>query len=144
MANTQPNQFIIDEEEADYEHRLNAILIDEDRYHGAYSHHGYTAWLNRIPSDISAGDTTCGEFWRQNTLIFGGGNTPDEAAADLIEKIGGTDFELGAYLPKFIYNTGVFTKIAEDKRFIAIIHPYQHLAENYPLTYAAFKKIGWV
>lgn len=63
------------------------VLIDEDRYGGAYSNHSFTAWLNTVPDQIDAGDSGCEEFWKENDVVFGGGSTPDDAVADLMDKL---------------------------------------------------------
>lgn len=68
---------------------VRLVMIDNDRYGGAYSGAAFTAWPGVRPSDIDAGDGTCEEFWRafdnkefwQN--ICGRGDTPQAALKDL-------------------------------------------------------------
>jgi hypothetical protein len=62
------------------------IEVDEDRYSGAYSGAGYTAWLGFRPDDIDAGDSTCEEFWENNRVVHGRGDSPQAAYLDLVSK----------------------------------------------------------
>lgn len=65
------------------------ILIDRDRYCGAYSGYPYTAWVDEIPFEVDAGDSTCEEFWDNPVnWMCGFGNTPAEAASDIVKKLG--------------------------------------------------------
>ena len=67
---------------------LQLVVIDDDRYSGAYSNASYTAWRGGKPDDIDAGDTTCEEFWKKyRNCLHGRGNTPQEAFRDLLVKV---------------------------------------------------------
>lgn len=66
------------------------LTIVKDRYGGCYSHGVYTAWNlepEEVPCEISSDDLSCGDFWDDNILPVGLGNTPDEAEQDLLKKI---------------------------------------------------------
>ena len=65
------------------------VEIDQDRYRGCYSGHSYTAWRGVRPEDIDGGDPDCQTFWEEEApkLTYGGGETPQEAFRDLIEKL---------------------------------------------------------
>ena len=68
------------------------MTIVKDRFGGTYSGGAYTAWNLEpweIPGDLLAGDTSCCEFLLHSRLIYGKGNTPDEAERDLMDKISG-------------------------------------------------------
>lgn len=65
------------------------LTIVKDRYNGAYSHGKYTAWnLNPcyVPEEICSSDVECYDFWLDNHLPVGLGDTPWEAVENL-EKI---------------------------------------------------------
>ena len=79
---------------------MNNILLPEleiyplviicDRYTGAYSGGKYTAWnkyLEYIPDEIEADDTTCSYYWNGCKEIVGKGDTPNEALTDLYNKL---------------------------------------------------------
>jgi hypothetical protein len=76
------------------------VVVDEDRYSGAYSHAGFTAWWGIPPNYIDAGDPTCAEFWSENPdVLCGKGSTAQEAFSDLAKKI---DEKGWLFEPKFI------------------------------------------
>lgn len=79
---------------ADLEGRM--IQIDDDRYTGAYSGHEYTAWWGTKPSALDDSDPECMLFWREwrDKLIYGGGDTPQEAFRDLIRKLSPYEYRL--------------------------------------------------
>lgn len=63
------------------------LTIISDRYHGTYSHGKFTAWnlyLEDIPEGQDSGDTECMEFWFENKILVGKGETADNAIQDLI------------------------------------------------------------
>lgn len=107
---------VTDDPETDSMSIGDVIVIDEDRYRGAYSGHSFTAWVNRIPFNASGADVPCAEFWDNNTTIFGGGSNPDEAVKDLLRKLDilmdnppeGVEKEYFPCRPRFIYYTGVY------------------------------------
>jgi hypothetical protein len=66
--------------------RHHLIEIVEDRYDGAYSRAGYTAWLGFRPDAIDDGDATCESFWRTNPTC-GRGDTPQAAYRDLASRL---------------------------------------------------------
>lgn len=69
------------------------VVIDDDRYSGAYSGAAYTAWRGGKPDDIDAGDVTCEEFWRKyGTVMHGRGDTPQAAFLDLKTKFEATGY----------------------------------------------------
>lgn len=66
------------------------LTIIYDRYGGTYSGGAYTAW-NCNPYDIPNGpfssDCECSDFWCKCKIPVGKGRTPDEAIADLWNKL---------------------------------------------------------
>lgn len=72
------------------------VQIEQDRHGGSHSGFPYTAWRGIRPDAISDRGPPCAEFWEtwRDKLIFGGGNTPQEAFLDLAKKIDG----VGIYL----------------------------------------------
>ena len=81
-------------------HYRELVVVDDDRYSGAYSRAEYTAWWGIPPDDIDAGDPTCDEFWYKNPeVLCGKGNTAQEAFRDLAAKI---DAKGWLFEPKFI------------------------------------------
>ena len=55
-----------------------------DRYNGTYSGGKWTAWnLSYVPSKIDADDTECADFFAKNMIVYGRGETPQEAIDDL-------------------------------------------------------------
>lgn len=87
MNNTHTPDFLFECPDSDARAKDNIVYVDTDRYGGSYSGYVYTAWLNSVPEDVDAGDFYCGVFWDKNKIIFGGGNTPDEAVKDLFDKL---------------------------------------------------------
>lgn len=87
----QQRGWLIDEKsvEPHEDHVYHLIEIEDDRYSGTYSGHGFTAWPGIRPTDIDGGDTECMEFWDQwrDKALYGGGNTAQEAFRDLIQKM---------------------------------------------------------
>jgi hypothetical protein len=123
-------------------HVQNIIFIDEDRYNGAYSGHEYTAWVGGIPDDASGGDSTCYEFWDTNKVIFGGGNTPDEAVADLFKKLWVPGGPYENYCPTLILYTGIYDAFDPTTRAIVLCNrnrdSYDH---RIPLVYPEASKL---
>lgn len=63
------------------------VVVDHDRYGGAYSGSEYTAWLGAPPEAIDDGDGTCERFWaRFSPPVFGRGQTARIAYDDLKAK----------------------------------------------------------
>jgi hypothetical protein len=64
------------------------VTIVEARYGGIYEPGKWLAFpmLPPLPEDWNAGDTACMDFWRERGHEVGGGDTPDEALADLRRK----------------------------------------------------------
>lgn len=62
------------------------LTVVTDRYTGAYSGGKFTAW-NLEPSEMPDGmfgdDCDCMEFWRNNEIVCGKGNTIEEAIGNL-------------------------------------------------------------
>lgn len=122
-----------------YNHQIDAIIIDEDRYGGSYSGFMFTAWYCGVPDDIDAGDGTCEEFWKNNDIVFGGGSTPDQAVADLLTKILLTHrYDPDPY-PKVIYNTSHYAKFDHTTVFVGCVKD-SRFATVYPKSHAIFKK----
>jgi hypothetical protein len=72
----------------DLRHYRDLVVVEEDRYTGAYSGALFTAWWGIPPDDIDAGDMECGEFWRTHKdVLCGMGNTPQAAFQDLAKKV---------------------------------------------------------
>jgi hypothetical protein len=71
------------------------LVVINDRYNGVYSGAEWTAWEDypdAIPDDIFGDDDSCCEFWlKANKNNIGFGNTPDEAIADLRQKLTNKD-----------------------------------------------------
>ncbi len=125
--------------DSNHNHRINAIIIDEDRYGGVYSGYGFTAWFGAVPDDVDAGDTTCVQFWDTNNIVFGGGNSPDEAVADLLKKIlEDHDYDPTPY-PHVIYNTSEYTQFDESTTFVGCVKD-PRFATVYPNSHAIYKK----
>lgn len=60
------------------------LVVVLDRYNGTYSGGKWTAWnLNYVPSKIDADDMECADFFSKNTIVYGRGETPEEAIKDL-------------------------------------------------------------
>lgn len=60
------------------------LVIVKDRYNGTYSGGKWTAWnLGYVPSKVDADDIECADFFSKPNLIFGRGETPQEAIDDL-------------------------------------------------------------
>lgn len=110
------DQLTTDDPDTYDENCADVLIIDEDRYGGSYSGYKFTVWINKIPDGISADDVTCCEYWSTNTTLFGGGETPDDACLDLINKltkIADESLDLDSVdkiccTPKFIYYSGEY------------------------------------
>ena len=60
------------------------LVIIKDRYNGTYSGGKWTAWnLSYVPSKIDSDDIECADFFSKNTIVYGRGETPQEAIDDL-------------------------------------------------------------
>lgn len=87
----QPNLRENFEKELD---KLYPVCVISDRYGGCYSGGTWTAWttgISNIPEGVFEDDVTCGHTWgilkqkrEKGEIIFGVGNTADEALADLV------------------------------------------------------------
>jgi hypothetical protein len=65
------------------------VTIVTARYGGIYEPGKWLAFgggPRELPDEWDAEDTVCIEFWRQRRNEVGGGDTPDEALADLLAK----------------------------------------------------------
>ena len=63
------------------------VTIMRSRYGGIYEPGRWIAFPQvpaDIPDDWRAGDVACAEFFQERRGTIGGGDTPDEALADLI------------------------------------------------------------
>ncbi len=70
---------------------LYPLTITKDRYNGLYSGGEYTAWNlepEEIPPQIFYDDVSCYDFWTNNKVPVGKGNTPLEAIKNLEELLG--------------------------------------------------------
>jgi len=67
------------------------LVVINDRYNGVYSGAEWTAWEDypdAIPDAIFGDDDSCLDFWLEaNKSNIGLGNTPEEAIADLRQKL---------------------------------------------------------
>jgi len=69
------------------------MTIIYDRYNGAYSGGVWLAFNlkpSNIPNDIHGDDITCAAFWNNFHLmdiVVGRGDTPEQAAKDLVETL---------------------------------------------------------
>ena len=66
------------------------LTIISDRYWGSYSGGVFTAWnmdYHEIPTEPAEDDITCMQFWDTTDIIVGRGNTPQEAADDLRQRL---------------------------------------------------------
>lgn len=60
------------------------LVVVLDRYNGTYSGGKWTAWnLSYVPWKIDADDTECADFFAKNMIVYGRGETPQEAIDDL-------------------------------------------------------------
>lgn len=106
------------------------VVIDDDRYDGAYSHAPYTAWWGIPPDDIDSGDTDCDIFWHENPdVLCGKGLSPQEALKDLIAKI-----EVRAYRfePEF------------QPKFIEVSAPDPDYGKNTYMLYGSPEFVKWL
>ena len=72
------------------------LTIVKDRYGGAYSDGVYTAWnldYYEIPLEVALDDVSCMDFWSNNTIIVGKGNTPEESIEDLYKQLDVADIK---------------------------------------------------
>ena len=122
------------------------LTIISDRYDGAYSDGAFTAWnlyYNNVPEEIDAGDVECREFWESDHgYIVGKGNTPNEAAEDLIKKVQAIEEALAKLeeipLPPFAQEAKErFEKEwaikhgGDDYHSQIVEETFQHLLDNY-------------
>ena len=136
---TQKTQPRLKTDDPNRNHQINAIIIDEDRYGGCYSGHKFTAWFKAAPDDIDAGDVMCNEFWATNDVAFGGGDAPDEAVADLLEKIlEQYDYKPTPY-PNVIYNTSKYTGFDITTVFVGCVQD-PRFQTVYPKSYEIYKR----
>lgn len=136
---TQKPQPRLTTDDPNHNHQLKPIFIDEDRYSGAYSGHCFTAWFGAVPDDIDAGDTGCQTFWRNNDIVFGGGDTSDKAVADLLEKIlEQYDYKPTPY-PNVIYNTSEYTGFDITTVFVGCVQD-PRFQTVYPKSYEIYKR----
>lgn len=66
------------------------LTIVCDRYTGVYSGGRYTAWNLQpyaVPEEIYSDDCSCADFWLDNDLVVGLGDSPESAAFDLFCKL---------------------------------------------------------
>ena len=108
------------------------LTVIADRYTGTYSGGAYLAFnleFNEIPRAVVGADVICRYFFYNNKdLVYGRGNTPDEAIKDLARRIMGVD-EFLEYL-KTIELTDYIIRIRvryldeKDYRFINEILTY--------------------
>jgi hypothetical protein len=140
-------QFKATDDQSESLHLMNAIVVQEDRYGGCYSNHSFTAWVNVVPDDASAGDPTCEAFWKNNKILFGGGGTPDDAVADLLTKLYvdnvqteylGNPVNQGAAYFNSIWNTSEYdAKPRHDEEFIGTIKD-RRFKDLYPKSVSKF------
>ena len=85
------------------DNELYPLTVIKDRYMGTYSGGEYLAfnlYFDKIPSDIISDDTTCNAFFIETDLVYGKGNTPDEAIRDLVtQRLRAKVCEGGSYCP---------------------------------------------
>lgn len=117
MVNNKPK---LTTDDPDPTSAVRVIVVDEDRYGGAYSGHSYHAWVGAVPDDASGGDTVCDAFWTKNDVVFGGGSTPDEAVAALFEKLWGADGFYEQYCPTLIFNAASYKPTKSSLRYIGL------------------------
>ena len=66
------------------------LTIVCDRYGGTYSGGRYLAFnldYDEIPSAISGDDTSCYEYWQENDIVVGKGESIESAYRDLKNRI---------------------------------------------------------
>lgn len=72
-----------------YEKDCNPYIVAKDRYGGTYSHCKWFAFSPEewsepyIPEEPFDGDGTAQEFWADTKMVFGKGETPEEALLHL-------------------------------------------------------------
>jgi hypothetical protein len=91
------------------------LTICLDRYTGVYSGGKYTAWnlhSHEVPEDIHGDDTACMNFFDETEIIYGRGDTPNDAINDLERRmtmknknITECDFDTKAYWEKHANKT---------------------------------------
>lgn len=62
------------------------LTIVRDRYSGVYSGAKFTAWnlhSHNIPEDVAGSDPDCMNFWYNDDIVCGKGDTPEQAQNDL-------------------------------------------------------------
>jgi len=92
---------------------MEYISVDDDRYSGVYSGALFTAWVGDVPEDVSGGDGLCEEFWDENTILCGKGDSAVLAVQDLLQKI---DRWVGSF---DLVDTGRF-RVEKDERFLLV------------------------
>lgn len=129
----------------------DVIVVDEDRYIGSYSGYRFTAWINRVPFEASGGDTLCADFWMQNKTIFGGGQTPDDAVSDLINKLDtlmdnppeGIKAQYTPCRPRFVYYSGFYSGyVAYETDRTVCIDGDPRFERLYPVANALVRKLS--
>lgn len=68
------------------------VTIVAARYGGVYEPGlwlAFACYPDALPSDWNAGDGACADFWRLCRHEIGGGDSPDDALADLLRKEAG-------------------------------------------------------
>lgn len=69
---------------------LYPVTIIADRYSGTYSGGRYVAfglYADAIPEGATGGDIECAEFFASKDVIYGVGETPNEALENLIVRM---------------------------------------------------------
>ena len=85
------------------DNEIYPLTVIKDRYRGTYSGGKYLAFnldFNEIPEDVIGSDVPCRQFFYETDLIYGRGNTPDEAIWDLAtQRLRAKVCEGGSYCP---------------------------------------------
>lgn len=64
------------------------VVVLDDRHNGKYSGGKWTAWnMCYVPSKIFSDEKECSDFFAKENLIYGRGETPEEAIEDLKHRL---------------------------------------------------------
>lgn len=69
---------------------LYPLTIALDRYNGTYSGGIFTAWNlypQDVPEEIDSDDVSCCVFFENTKIIYGRGETPENAVIDLMNRL---------------------------------------------------------
>ena len=74
----------------EYSAECYPLTIVMDRYTGTYSGGKFLAFnldFDEIPEEVNGGDVTCANFFYSTDIVYGRGDTPNEAYEDLQRRL---------------------------------------------------------